>query len=111
MSNIDIEKLSPGLQVLIGLELENKGMKLELQQLKQEVNQLKGNVTGVNDFSEYPAMLNVEDVAQILRIGRAQAYNLTHREDFPKVLCGKRILIVKSHLLKWIASNTFGMNE
>lgn len=111
MAFIDTDKLSPALQALIHLELENGELKKDIVHLKQEVNQLKENVTGVNDFSEYPAMLNVEDVAQILRIGRAQAYNLTHRKDFPKVLCGKRILIVKSHLLKWIASNTFGVNK
>ena len=36
-----------------------------------------------NSFHELPLMLTVQDVADVLGIGLAHAYEVAHRQDFP----------------------------
>ena len=38
------------------------------------------------DFESLPLMLNIENIATVLRISRAGAYKLVNSEGFPKVI-------------------------
>ena len=38
-----------------------------------------------NSFNELPLMLTVQDVADVLGIGLAHAYEVAHRQDFPTI--------------------------
>ncbi|MBH0175940.1 helix-turn-helix domain-containing protein [Fictibacillus sp. 23RED33] len=51
---------------------------------------------------EYPDVLNVEDIISILRIGRSSAYELVHSGEFHTVKVGRRILIYKDVLQRWL---------
>ena len=53
---------------------------------------------------ELPLSLKVEDIAEILGIGRVSAYNLVHRKDFPKIKAGRRIIIPTQAFLEWMNS-------
>jgi predicted DNA-binding transcriptional regulator AlpA len=44
----------------------------------------------------------VSDIMQLLGIGNQKAYMLVHREDFPKIVLEKRILIPKEAFHKWL---------
>ena len=44
-------------------------------------------------------------LADVLSISRANAYNLLHREDFPTLHIGKRMLVPKDRLIQWIEAN------
>ena len=55
-----------------------------------------------------PLVLNATQVSEVLGISRAGAYNLMHRNDFPTLLIGKRMLVPKDKLLAWIDRNTGG---
>ena len=55
-----------------------------------------------------PPVLNATQVSEVLGISRAGSYNLMHREDFPTLLIGKRMLVPKDKLLAWIDRNTGG---
>ena len=44
----------------------------------------------------------VEDLCGLLGISRPTAYELVHREDFPKVRVGRRLLIPRAGLEKWL---------
>jgi hypothetical protein len=107
MANIDTDKLSPALQVLIGLELEYNEVKHELSQLRKELDDVKEKIQNGNDFSKYPVTLTVNDIAEILRIGKVQAYQLTHQESFPKIREGKRIIVPKAAFINWLNSEAF----
>lgn len=50
--------------------------------------------------------LTVEEVARVLGIGRIQAYNLTHRADFPAIRIGKRIVVPRDALMRWLDRQT-----
>ena len=57
-------------------------------------------------FDELPLMLNVVQVAAVLGISRAGAYELVHSEGFPALKIGNRIVIPKDKLQGWIDANT-----
>ena len=57
-------------------------------------------------FDELPLMLNVVQVAAVLGISRAGAYELVHSEGFPALKIGNRIVIPKDKLQGWIDTNT-----
>ena len=57
-------------------------------------------------FDELPLMLNVVQVAAVLGISRAGAYELVHSEGFPALKIGSRIVVPKDKLRKWIDTNT-----
>ena len=46
------------------------------------------------------------DVAAVLSISRANAYNLLWREDFPTLHIGKRMVVPKDRFIQWIEKNT-----
>ena len=58
--------------------------------------------------NELPAVLNANQLAEVLGISRAGAYNLMHREDFPTLHIGKLMLVPRDKLLAWIDCNTGG---
>ena len=61
------------------------------------------NCVNFQDWTNYPIMISVAQVAEILQMGKWTAYNLVHREDFPAIRIGKhKIRINKEDLKKWI---------
>ncbi len=53
-------------------------------------------------FSELPVILNATDVASILGVSRAFAYNLFHADDFPVIVIGSRRLVNKDSFIHWL---------
>ena len=58
------------------------------------------------NYGELPLMLNVVQVAAVLGISRAGAYELVHSEGFPTLKIGSRIVVPKDKLREWINANT-----
>jgi len=58
------------------------------------------------NYGELPLMLNVVQVAAVLGISRAGAYELVHSEGFPALKIGSRIVLPKDKLREWIDANT-----
>ena len=55
-----------------------------------------------NSFNELPLMLTVQDVADVLGIGLAHAYEVAHRKDFPTITLGSRIIVPRDKFMAWI---------
>ena len=47
-------------------------------------------------------MLSVPQVADVLGIGRTNAYELAKEKNFPSLKIGSRIVIPKDKLIQWI---------
>ena len=47
-------------------------------------------------------MMTVEEMGKELGISRATAYELSQRPDFPSFSIGRRVLVSRDGLLKWI---------
>ena len=56
----------------------------------------------ITDPSQLPMALNAKQVAAVLGISRAGAYNLMRSEGFPTLRVGNRMIVPKDRLLAWI---------
>lgn len=57
-------------------------------------------------YDELPVNLSVPEVADVLGISRAGAYELVKEKGFPSLAIGNRIIIPKDKLIIWIEENT-----
>jgi len=53
-------------------------------------------------FDELPLMLSVPEVASVLGISRAGAYDLARSKAFPSLTIGSRIVVPKDKFILWI---------
>ncbi|MBO0997209.1 helix-turn-helix domain-containing protein [Bacillus sp. SD075] len=56
----------------------------------------------ITNSNDYPEILNVLDIQNILDIGRKQAYELVHSREFHVVKVGNRIKISGKIFINWI---------
>lgn len=56
----------------------------------------------VSSYDDLPVSLNADQVAAVLGISRAGAYNLMRSEGFPTLHVGNRMIVPKDRLLAWI---------
>ena len=54
------------------------------------------------NFPNIPNCLTADDVQAILKISRAGVYTLMHREDFPTIRIGKRMLVPEDKFVQWL---------
>jgi predicted DNA-binding transcriptional regulator AlpA len=57
------------------------------------------------NYEQLPLMLNAEDIKDVMNISRAGAYQLMHREDFPTITIGKRMVVPREKFLEWLEAN------
>ena len=60
------------------------------------------NKETVCSYDQLPVALNADQVAAVLGISRAGAYNLMRSEGFPTLFIGKRMVVPKDRLLAWM---------
>ena len=53
-------------------------------------------------YDELPLMLSVPEVAIVLGISRAAAYELARSKNFPSLRIGTRIVVPKDKFINWI---------
>lgn len=56
----------------------------------------------MNTLEQYPPVLDVIHIQQILGIGRRQAYELVNSGDFHIVRIGRRIKVLKTVFISWL---------
>ena len=61
-----------------------------------------------NSYDELPLMLSVPEVAAVLGISRAGAYELVRSDGFPTLRIGSRIVVPKEKFIRWIDAQTLG---
>ena len=64
------------------------------------------NKTRYTNYDDLPLMLSVPDVASVLGISRAGAYELVRSDGFPSLRIGSRIVVPKERFINWINANT-----
>lgn len=50
-------------------------------------------------------LYDVNDIQEIFKCGKRQSYQLIHTNGFPSIKIGKKILVEKTALEKWIDQN------
>lgn len=64
---------------------------------------IKNNLT--NQTSNDIVLYTPKEIQKIFKCGRNQAYEIIHSNGFPKIQIGRKILIPKNKLEKWIDGN------
>ena len=64
------------------------------------------NKSKYTNYDDLPLMLSVLDVASVLGISRAGAYELVRSDGFPSLRIGSRIVVPKEKFIGWINANT-----
>ena len=64
------------------------------------------NKTKYTNYDDLPLMLSVPDVASVLGISRAGAYELVRSDGFPSLRIGSRIVVPKDKFRGWIHATT-----
>ena len=64
------------------------------------------NKTKDTNYDDLPLTLSVPDVASVLGISRAGAYELVRSDGFPSLRIGSRIVVPKEKFIGWINANT-----
>ena len=59
-------------------------------------------------YDELPLLLNVKQLADLLGVSDSSVYELIQEDDFPSLRIGKRIVVPKEELRKWISAHTKG---
>ena len=59
-------------------------------------------------LDQLPLSLNADDIAEVLNISRGNAYTLLHREDFPTIRIGKRMVAPRDRFLEWMQEHVNG---
>ena len=59
------------------------------------------NFTYTN-IEDLPLTLNAREAAELLRISKSKVYDLARTEFFPAVRIGKRVVIPRDKLIKWM---------
>lgn len=62
--------------------------------------------TVYKSYDELPLTLSVPEVAAVLGISRAGAYELVKSEGFPSLKIGSRIVVPKEKFIDWIDCQT-----
>lgn len=60
-------------------------------------------------YDELSLLLNVKQPAELLGVSDSSVYELIQKDDFPSLRIGKRIVIPKEELRKWIFAHTKGV--
>ena len=58
------------------------------------------------NYSDLPLMLSVPEVAKVLGISRAGAYELVRSAGFPHIRIGNRIVVPRDKFIAWIDQQT-----
>ena len=64
------------------------------------------NLENFTSYEELPLMLSVPEVAKVLGISRAGAYELVRSQEFPAIRIGTRIVVPKDKFIAWINEQT-----
>ena len=60
---------------------------------------------------DLPITLRVEEIAEIMRISRSVAYELTKDSGFPAIKVGRRIIIPRDAFLSWLNNQQEGRSN
>ena len=77
-----------------------------ITKIKNKNKKRKGNNNMKNsnyhNYEDLPLFLNAELLAKVLGVGVSSAYELMHEKGFPSVRIGKRFIVPRDDLKRWM---------
>ena len=59
-------------------------------------------------YDDLPLFLNAKMVAQVLGVSISTAYELMHKQSFPVLRVGSRMVVPKEKFIQWVEEHTGG---
>ena len=56
-------------------------------------------------LDELPDFCSLEEVSKVFRVSRATVYRMAERGSIPCLRIGRRVIVPKEHLVRWIDSS------
>lgn len=56
-------------------------------------------------LDELPDFCSLEEVSEVFRVSRSTAYRMAARGNIPCLRIGRRVIVSKEHLIRWIAQS------
>ena len=56
-------------------------------------------------LDKLPDFCSLEEVSKVFRVSRATAYRMAERGNIPCLRIGRRVIVPKEHLVRWIDSS------
>ena len=82
------------------------GIQKSISKSKKEKQESRGNNNMKNSnyqsYEDLPLFLNAELLAKVLGVGASSAYELMHEKGFPSVRIGKRFIVPRDDLKRWM---------
>ena len=69
---------------------------------KQERGKHNMKFSKYQSYEDLPLFLNAELLAKVLGVGISSAYELMHEKGFPSVRIGKRFIVPRDDLKRWM---------
>ena len=69
---------------------------------KQERGKHNMKFSKYQNYEDLPLFLNAELLAKVLGVGASSAYELMHEKGFPSVRIGKRFIVPRDDLKRWM---------
>ena len=69
---------------------------------KQEREKHNMKFSKYQSYEDLPLFLNAELLAKVLGVGVSSAYELMHEKGFPSVRIGKRFIVPRDDLKRWM---------
>ena len=69
---------------------------------KQERGKHNMKFSNYQNYEDLPLFLNAELLAKVLGVGVSSAYELMHEKGFPSVRIGKRFIVPRDDLKRWM---------
>lgn len=62
------------------------------------------------ELKDYPPMMDVTQTARFLRTGKQAVYLLAKQEEFPAIMVGGKIRVIRDRLMNWFEANCNSKN-
>ena len=56
-------------------------------------------------LDELPDFCSLEELSEVFRVSRSTAYRMAAQGSIPSLRVGRRVIVSKEHLLRWIDSS------
>ena len=76
----------------------NNKRKFKMEEQKQSSTKIDNN----DIFSNYPDVVSIEDLTQMLRIGRNKAYELVNTNAIKSIKIGRKYIIPKFRVIEFL---------
>ena len=63
------------------------------------------------NYDELPQLLHTQQLVDLMGVSESSIYEPIQEDDFPSLRIGKRVVVPKEELRKWITAHTKGASE